>query len=186
MPQKKLCACANSVNLVLGKKYPTMNHPPQNSRQRLQNHFCNFKRTWTACPISLEFLSPNKDLAKVCSSCYYAMILFNKRNKKRKVSNPASTPSKKCNIRFLSRTGLEEKIVSQRKKLRNEIKKDTRSAQISEMLQFIEEDNSDLTRIFEGISSDNMPSNIKLLWEMQKKQLSVKSSGYCWHPQYNL
>ena len=91
---------------------------------------------------------------------------------------------KKCNIRFLDRFELEEKIASQTRKLQNEVKKDTRGAKNFEMLEFMEEDNSDLTRIFEGISTDTILSSMKLIWEMQKKQLSVKSSGHRWEPRY--
>ena len=107
-------------------------------------------------------------LGKLCSSCCYAMTLFNNRNLKRKVSNSASTPSKKCNIRFLDRFGLEEKIASQTRELRNEVKKVTRGTKNFEMLGFMEEDNSDLTRIFEGISTDTIPPSMKLIWQCRK------------------
>ena len=82
------------------------------------------------------------------------MALLKNRDIKRKASNPICTPPKKCNIRFLDRNGLEGKIASQRKELRNDVKKDTRNAKYSATLEFIEDDSLDLARIVQGINSD--------------------------------
>lgn len=120
------------------------------------------------------------------------MALFRNRDIKRKASNAIdqsnpSNPPKKCNIRFLDRSGLEGKIASQRNELRNEGKKDTRSTSHSATLEFMEDDSLDLARIVEGIDTDDVPSSMKLIWEMQKKQLLAKSSrGHRWDPRYNL
>ena len=54
------------------------------------------------------------------------MKLFNNRARKRKLSNPNCTPPLKCNIRYLDRLGLEEKIASQRKEIRREIRDNAR------------------------------------------------------------
>lgn len=125
-------------------------------------------------------------LGKSCSSCVYMMALLKNRDIKRKASNPICTPPKKCNIRFLDRNGLEGKIASQRKELRNDVKKDTRNAKYSATLEFMEDDSLDLARIVQGINSDDVPSSMKLIWEMQKKQLLAKSSrGHRWDPRYN-
>ena len=119
---------------------------------------------------------------KSCSSCQYAVALFLKRNRKRKATDLTCTPSKKCNMRYLSRAGLEVKIASQRKELRNNAKR----AQESAMLEFTVEDNLDLATIFEGIDSADVPLNMQLLWEMQRKQLLAKSyPGHRWDPRYH-
>jgi hypothetical protein len=63
----------------------------------------------------------------------------------------------------------------------------TRNAKYSATLEFIEDDSLDLARIVQGINSDDVPSSMKLIWEMQKKQLLAKSSrGHRWDPRYNL
>jgi hypothetical protein len=120
---------------------------------------------------------------KSCPSCSYIMKLFNNRARKRKLSNPSCTPPLKCNTRFLDRLGLEKKIASQRKEMRKEIKdtptKDTPS------LEFMEEDSLDLAKIFESINPSDVPPQMQIMWEMQKKQLFAKSPrGHRWDPRY--
>lgn len=125
-------------------------------------------------------------LGNLCPSCQYIMVLFNNRDLKWKASDSICTPSKMCNIRYLNRIGLEKKIAYQRKELRNDVKKEARINDLG-MLEFMEEDNWDLEKIFEGINPDDVPPNMKLVWEMQKKQLLAKSSrGHRWDPRYHL
>ena len=122
---------------------------------------------------------------KSCPSCSYVMKLFNNRvrYRKRKLSQPNYTPPLKCNIRYLGRLGLEEKIAAQRKKIRREIKDTNMNAPC---LEFMEEDSLDLAKIFESINPNDVPPQMQIMWEMQKKQLSAQSPrGYRWDPRYH-
>ena len=84
---------------------------------------------------------------------------------------------KKCNIRYLGRAGLEEKMCKQRKKLRNDNVREKRL--LDEMIEFSESDYTDLKKIMEQVNSKDMPADMALLWEMQTKQLTSKSPvGY--------
>lgn len=47
------------------------------------------------------------------------------------------------------------------------------------MIELVDEDNCDLMEIVKSSNIKNVPPNLKLLWEQQKKQLSKQSSnGY--------
>lgn len=117
---------------------------------------------------------------KSCPSCSYNMKLFNNRARKRKLSNPNCTPPLKCNIRYLDRLGLEEKIASQRKEIRREIRDTHVSAP---KLKFMEEDSLNLAKIFESINPNDVPPQMQIMWEMQRKQLFAR--GYRWDPRYH-
>lgn len=122
-----------------------------------------------------------------CKNCMYAFKLLRNREYKRKATDSMHcTPRKKSNVRFLNRTGLEEKITSQRKLLENEVKRDLRRIQDGEMIEFVDEDNSDLVKIFETTDTNTMPPEMKLLWDQQIKQLSAKSTkSYRWNPRFD-
>lgn len=54
-----------------------------------------------------------------------------------------------------------------------------------EFLEFLDDDSVDLKRILDGIKSDDIPPDMKLLWDVQLKQLPLKSpKGYRWHPRF--
>jgi hypothetical protein len=90
-------------------------------------------------------------------------------------------PPEKCNLRFLDQEDLERKIKMQQQILKNDLKRESRNE--TELIELIEEDNSDLMEIVESTNIVDVPPNLKLLWEQQKKQLSMKSSnGYRWDP----
>ena len=124
-----------------------------------------------------------KFYGKSCPCCSYIKKLFDNRSRKRKSLNPSCTPPLKCNIRYLDRLGLEEKIASQKKEFRREMR-DTRVNDASS-LEFMEEDSQDLANIFESISPNEVPPQMQIMWEMQKKQLFAQSPrGYRWDPRY--
>ena len=55
-----------------------------------------------------------------------------------------------------------------------------------EYIELVEEDHADLVKIVEASDTTAMKPEMKLLWETQMKQLSVKSSnGYRWDPRYS-
>ena len=88
---------------------------------------------------------------------------------------------KKCNERFLAKNGLEKKVSEQRKELRNDSEREKRA--FEEMIEFAESDCMDLREIMKSVDSKNVPADMELLWEMQRKQLASKfPSGYRWHP----
>ena len=52
-----------------------------------------------------------------------------------------------------------------------------------EMVEFQKSDSWDLKKVFNSVESKDAPPGMKLLWEVQTKQLSVKSpKNYRWHP----
>ncbi|CAB3995373.1 Hypothetical predicted protein [Paramuricea clavata] len=118
---------------------------------------------------------------KSCPSCSYIINLFNNRARKRKTSNASCTRPAKCNIRYLDRLGLEERIAYQRKEIKKE-NKETRM-KVDPSLKFMEEDSLDLAKIFESINENEIPPQMQIMWEMQKKQLLAQSPrGYRWDP----
>ena len=119
-----------------------------------------------------------------CQNCAYSFKLYQNRENKRKANVLSDVPNKKCNLRYLDRIGLEEKITTQRKSLANDVKRDAR-AKVDDMIEFVEEDHVDLQQIVENTDSALIPPGMKLFWEQQMKQLSAKSSkGFRWNPRF--
>ena len=87
-------------------------------------------------------------------------------------------------MQYLDRLGLEEKIASQKKEFRIEIRDMHMNA--SPSLEFMEEDSRNLANIFESISPNDVPPQMQIMWEIKKKkQLSAQSPrGYRWYPRY--
>jgi hypothetical protein len=117
-----------------------------------------------------------------CKNCVYVAKLWRNRERKIKMKDQ-SIAHRKCNLRFLAREGLKEKINTQRKEIRSDMARERRMK--DEMIDFSEEDCADLQKVFGGIESKAVPPEMKLLWDVQMKQLSVKSpKGYRWHPRF--
>jgi hypothetical protein len=54
---------------------------------------------------------------------------------------------------------------------------------MDEMIEFSKSDCVDLRKIVDNVDSKDVPEDMALLWEMQRKQLASKSpAGYRWHP----
>jgi hypothetical protein len=121
---------------------------------------------------------------KACKHCLYTAKLHRNRCIKRKVTSASTNcfPHKKCDLRFLDQMGLEEKISMQKKHLKNEFKRECRVIE-TEKIELVDEDHLDLMEIVKITDPADVPSNLKLLWEQQMKQLSMKSSnGHRWDP----
>jgi hypothetical protein len=118
---------------------------------------------------------------RACKNCTYAAKLWHNRETKRNAKG--GSLHKKCNVRFLARGGLEEKVCKQRKEIRSDSVREKRA--MDEMIEFSESDCVDLRKIVDNVDSKDVPEDMALLWEMQRKQLASKSpAGYRWHPRY--
>ena len=120
--------------------------------------------------------------SKSCNNCLYIAKLYRNRSNKRKLTSSSDYfPPKKCNLRYLDQEGLERKIKMQRQVLKSDSKRESRNR--TEMIELVDEDNSDLLEIVKSTDIADVPPNLKLLWEQQMKLLSMKSSsGYRWDP----
>lgn len=118
---------------------------------------------------------------RACKNCTYAAKLWHNRETKRNAKG--GSLHKKCNVRYLARGGLEEKVCKQRKEIRSDSVREKRA--MDEMIEFSESDCVDLRKIVDNVDSKDVPEDMALLWEMQRKQLASKSpAGYRWHPRY--
>ncbi|XP_028418403.1 uncharacterized protein LOC114543743 [Dendronephthya gigantea] len=121
---------------------------------------------------------------KSCKNCLYTEKLFRTRSSKRKASSISAdhAPPQKCNLRFLDEKGLLKKVAEQNKQLKSSLKRETRIKE-AELIELVDEDNQDLMEIVRSTKINDIPPNLKTLWEQQMKQLSMKSpTGYRWDP----
>ena len=142
---------------------------------RSENLKCHKRLVSTSC-LLFRFRS------KSCNNCLYIAKLYRNRSNKRKLTSSSDYfPPEKCNLRYLDQEGLERKIKMQRQILKGDSKTESRNK--TEMIDLVDEDNSDLLEIVKSTDIADVPPNLKLLWEQQMKQLSMKSSsGYRWDP----
>ncbi len=134
---------------------------------------------------SMFSLAPPNPITGVCScqECAYIFRLFKKRmNKRRKSANHQQPPHPKCNQRFMARKGLESKIHERKKQLRKE---KVQRVNDEEYVEFVDEDHADMLEVAKTVDTTSLPPEMKLLWNVQMKQLPVKSAkGYRWDPRY--
>ena len=143
------------------------------------------RRLVSVCCSLLSYSCPNPITGIVsCRNCSSARRLLMKREHKReKAMCMKQAPHPKSNQIHLSRKGLELKVAEQKKKIK-EVKRLKREE--VEYIELVEEDHADLVKIVEASDTTAMKPEMKLLWETQMKQLSVKSSnGYRWDPRYS-
>lgn len=77
---------------------------------------------------------------------------------------------------------LKRRSRCKKKHLKNEFKRECRIIE-TEKIELVVEDHLDLMEIVKITDPADVPSNLKLLWEQQMKQLSMKSSnGHRWDP----
>lgn len=142
---------------------------------RSGNMECHKRLVSTSC-LLFRFRSES------CNNCLYIAKLYRNRSSKRKLASSTDYfPPEKCNLRFLNKEGPERKIKMQRKILKSDSKRESRSN--TELIDLVDEDGSDLMEIVKSTDIADIPANLKVLWEQQMKQLSMKSpSGYRWDP----
>ena len=120
-----------------------------------------------------------------CEKCQYAFKLWNARERKRKELTESELIDKRfINERYLTRHGLEAKLHSEKKRGIAEKKKSKcLLSKNEEMINLSKNDSHDIKAILDQITTDKVPTEMKMLWEMQVKQLSAKSSkGHRWDP----
>lgn len=53
---------------------------------------------------------------------------------------------------------------------------------LSESMEMETADHDDLSTILNSLPNENIPEDMKCLWEQQKKLIYTKKNGYRWHP----
>ena len=122
---------------------------------------------------------------KACENCQYVFKLWNTRERKRRKAEEAEKIIQNgfINERCLTRRGLEAKLLSQK----TCFSKTKRPSKCENQTELEKKDAEDMKDVMNGITFDQVPTNMKLLWEMQLKQLSVKSSnGRRWDPRFDV
>ena len=147
---------------------------PQKEKEHITSLSCSL----------LSICAPNQTTSiSSCQECSYVFRLFKKKLSKRRNSNSyQQAPHPKCNERFLARKDLEEKMNVMKTSVKNE-----KALRLKEedSVELVDEDHADLLEVVRKIDKTSLPPQMKLLWAVQMKQLSKKSSkGYRWDPRY--
>ena len=143
------------------------------------NNFESEKRLMSTSCLLLRFG------VKACENCQYVFKLWNTRERKRGKAEEAEKVIQKgfINERCLTRRGLEAKLLSQKRCFT----KTKQPLECESLIELEKKDAEDMKEVMNGIAPDKVPTNMKLLWEMQMKQLSVKSSnGHRWDPRFDV
>ena len=130
----------------------------------------------------LSISAPNQTTSiSSCQECSYVFRLFKKKMSKRRNSNSyQQAPHPKCNERFLARKGLEQKMNVMKTNVKKE---EALRVREEDSVELVDEDHADLLEVVKKIDEASLPPQMKLLWAVQMKQLSKKSSkGYRWDP----
>ena len=119
-----------------------------------------------------------------CSAC---TVLKKRENEKKKINRckEYKNLSSKCNDRWLSTDQLKKKMTDLKKELKNSVAREKRLFEKfqAELLDMEESDNTDLKSIMANVKMENIPPEMKLLWEQQTQILQTESvHGYRWHP----
>ena len=136
----------------------------------------------SCCLLSITYPNPTTGVCS-CQECSYAFRLFKKRMTKRRNRNShQQAPHPKCNQRFMARKGLESKMHDQKSQLKKE---KIQRLKDEEYVEFVDEDHADLLEVVKNVDTTSLPPQMRLLWDVQMKQLSTKSpKGYRWDPRY--
>lgn len=100
-------------------------------------------------------------------------LWYARRRKRNEADQLENRNNKFVNERCLTRGGLEAKLLSQKKDIASEVMNAKRLARREDTIELVEKDTIDLKEILNGIRSDEVASGMKLLWEMQIKQISA-------------
>lgn len=117
-----------------------------------------------------------------CSECRQLLKLHNtkmQRREKRVGIHP------KCNKRYLRKEEVVLQVHQEQKRRVNAEKRERywREKFENESVEVQNDDNSDLTCIFQGVAKEKVPEEMACLWEQQKRIMHTKSKrGYRWHP----
>lgn len=109
-----------------------------------------------------------------CEECPHMFRLFRKRMTKRcKSANYQQAPHPKCNQRFMARKGLEGKMHEGKRQLKKE---KVQRLKEDEYVEFVDEDHIDILEVVKTINTTSFRPEMRLLWDCQMRQLSVKSA----------
>lgn len=117
-----------------------------------------------------------------CVSCQLLRDLDSER-KERKRINKVMKPN--CRKDYLTKNEIILQLESERRKRDNAESRERywRDKFDFEAMEMDKNDHDDLSAIMLAISADeNVPEDMKCLWEQQQKMLNSKKNGYRWHP----
>lgn len=115
---------------------------------------------------------------KTCSKCATVKWLY---NKKEKWKQQQYLLHPKTNHRYMSKEELVGKVAIKKKVKEKEKRK--REELEAEMIALKGEDHRDLKAIMSNVNKENVPDDMKLLWEQQESILKASSVKGCrWHP----
>ncbi len=173
------CELCKGYEPVAGEKISTC---LQHNLYSVTNNTCNEEIR----AFSIDCLILNKtNGGKRCANCYN-LTRVDRQRKKRK-STRGEIINIKCNRRWLEKEDIEKQLDDCRREKRNAIEREKywREKFHSESINVEDEDHKDLTSIFDGVDSEDVPDDMKSFWEQQKKILNTASPhGYRWHPKY--
>jgi hypothetical protein len=124
----------------------------------------------------------------VCKNCWHIKNNCGKKLMSPEIREdnlkPKSTTSRKRKS-FMSKEELMFELRDEKRKRVNVERRESylREKIKREMLEFVEEDHNDFTKIFQSIPEENIPHDMKLLWQEQAKAVGATSStSRRWHP----
>lgn len=118
---------------------------------------------------------------KCCVTCGHLRHIDNRR-KKRKLERTGIHPA--TNKRYLTKKEVVVELAHERNKRRNAENRERywREKFLSEAMEMETADHEDLSTILNSLPNENIPEDMKCLWEQQKKLIYTKKNGYRWHP----
>lgn len=116
-----------------------------------------------------------------CVTCSHLRHVDNRR-KKRKLERASIHPA--TNKRYLTKEEVIVQLAQERNAKRNAENREKywREKFMSEAIEMETEDHEDLSAIWNSLPKDNIPEDMKCLWEQQNKLTRTKKNGYRWHP----
>lgn len=113
-----------------------------------------------------------------CICCKSAKDQMEKIKRRRQSVEPIKSNT---NHRYMSREEILDKLSQEKRRRMRE--QAVRERVEREMLEMTEEDHGDLKNIMANVDEKDVPDEMSVLWEQQKKVLAASSSrAYRWHP----
>lgn len=117
---------------------------------------------------------------KQCHNCYKTKDRIDLKNQRR-ASKQYAHVEPTTNHRYMTKEEMAQKIANEKAKYLHE--KRLRERFEKELLEMEKSDHADLSTLMDQVSKKDIPNDMLLLWEEQKKILTTTSqSRYRWHP----